>query len=163
MGAAWSKEPRVNEDVRLYWNDADTILHGGHWWLQTGEEGRRTSLHELVGLMDEHVAGRCVLAHVGFLGQLLDAADELQEVIADGLGEQASRPAAVTFASPVGQTCTELAAAIDAWVYDLARGLEAHGGELGPKATRLILDASQVSVYLRSLVGTHRWPAPRPA
>jgi hypothetical protein len=152
-----------DDDVRLYWNDPDTILHGGHWWMQGADRGRRTTLHELVGVTDEHLAGRCVLAHVGFLGQLLDAADQLQGVIAEGLGDDAGRPAAVTPGSPLGQTCVHLAAAIDAWVYDLARGLEDHGGELGPKATRLILDATQVSVYLRSLVGAHRWPAPRPA
>jgi hypothetical protein len=153
----------MERDLRLYWNDPDTILHGGHWWVERDHGSRRTTLHEIVGHTDEHVAGRCVLAHVGFLGQLLDAADELQETLADGLGHDVGRPSSVNAESPLGQTCVTLAAAIDSWVYDLSRALQAHGGELGPKATRLILDASQVSVYLRSLVGAHRWPSPRSA
>lgn len=158
------KELALSDDgLHLYWNDPDTILRGGHWWVAREGAGRPTSLEEIVNRSNEGLAGRCVLAHIGFLGQLLDAADDLHSALADGLGSDAGRPGSVDPGSPLGGTCTDLAAAIDAWVYDLSRALQVGNGELGPKASRLVLDASQVSVYLRSLVGAHQWPMPRSA
>lgn len=152
-------DARPPDTVQLCWNDPATILGGLHWRLARGEEEHRTALHRLVRAVPPELAHRCVDAHVDALTTLLTDADELQAGLVEGLGEDvAGTPGAVGLDSPVGESCRQAAAAVDAMVYELSRALTALERAPDDRIARLVLDAAHVSVYLRSLVGLHRWP-----
>lgn len=147
------------DSVQLCWNDPGTILGGMHWRLSRAGEDHTTSLHRLVSAVAPDLANRCVDAHADALASVLDAADELQRGLVEGLGEGvAGTPGAIDVDSPMGASCRQAAAAVDAMVYELSRALTALQGAPGERTARLVLDAAHVSVYLRSLVGLHHWP-----
>lgn len=147
------------DSVQLCWNDPTSILAGMHWRLSREGEEFPTALHRLVRAVPPSLGQRCVEAHVGGLASLLTAVDELQANIVEGLGEaMAGTPGAVGTDSPIGASCRQAAAAVDAMVYELSRALTALGRAPDDRVARLVLDAAHVSVYLRSLVGLHAWP-----
>lgn len=147
------------DSVQLCWNDPKRILGGMHWRLSRGGEDFVTALHRLVRAVAPDLANRCVDAHIDALASVLRAADELQASLVEGLGEDvAGTPGAVGVDSPVGHSCRQAAASVDAMVYELSRALTALHRAPDERTARLVLDAAHVSVYLRSLVGLHHWP-----
>lgn len=149
------------DSVQLCWNDPRSVLSGMHWLLSRHGEDYPTALHRLVRAVGTDLANRCVDMHVDALATLLDAVDDLQAGLAEGLGaDVAGTPGAVSDDSPVGASCRQAAAAVDAMVYELSRALSALGRAPDERIGRLVLDAAHVSVYLRSVVGAHRWPGP---
>jgi len=147
------------DTVQLCWNDPASILGGMHWRMSRGGEEFPTALHRLVRAVPPDLAHRCVDVHVEALGSVLAAVDEFQANLVEGLGEDvAGTPGAVGTDSPIGATCRQAAAAVDALVYELSRALTALQRPPDGRAARLVLDAAHVSVYLRSLVGLHTWP-----
>lgn len=145
--------------VQLCWNDPSSIIGGLHWRLSREGEEFTTALHRLVRAVGSELAHRCVDAHVEALASLLTATDELQAGMVEGLGRDvAGTPGAVETDSPMGASCRQAAAAVDAMVYELSRALTALERAPDERMARLILDAAHVSVYLRSLVGLHIWP-----
>lgn len=147
------------DSVQLCWNDPASLLAGMHWRLSRGGQEFATALHRLVRAVGPDLAGQCVAAHIDALASVLAAADELQAGLVEGLGEAvAGTPGAVGVDSPVGASCRQAAAAVDAMVYELSRALTALERSPDERIARLVLDAAHVSVYLRSLVGLHEWP-----
>lgn len=147
------------DSVQLCWNDPARIIGGLHWRLARGGEEFTTALHRLVRAVSPELAHRCVDAHVEALSSLLAATDELQAGMVEGLGRDvAGTPGAVETDSPMGASCREAAAAVDAMVYELSRALTALERAPDEHIARLVLDAAHVSVYLRSLLGLHVWP-----
>ncbi|MEX0657845.1 MAG: hypothetical protein WD080_01805 [Egibacteraceae bacterium] len=148
-----------DDSVQLCWNDPASLLGGMHWRLARGGEEYRTVLHRLVRAVAPDLANRCLDAHLDALASVLGAADELQARLVEGLGKGvAGTPGAVGVDSPMGASCRQAAAAVDAMVYELSRALTALERPPDERAARLVLDAAHVSVYLRSLIGLHTWP-----
>lgn len=148
-----------HDSVQLCWNDPASLLGGMHWRLVREGEEYATALHRLVRAVGPDLAHRCVDAHLDALASVLGATDELQAGLVEGLGEGvAGTPGAVGADSPMGASCRQAAAAVDAMVYELSRALSALDRAPDERTARLVLDAGHVSVYLRSLVGLHHWP-----
>lgn len=147
------------DSVQLCWNDPARIIGGLHWRLSREGEEFTTALHRLVRAVGPELAHRCVDAHIDALSSLLTAVDELQAGMVEGLGRDvAGTPGAVEADSPMGASCREAAAAVDAMVYELSRALTTLERAPDGRVARLVLDAAHVSVYLRSLLGLHVWP-----